>query len=177
MEMIRERTSPLSHNVRLYRMHCLLCFLIGLLIGCAIAYAEHAEWLPRVFSDRLHVQPFGMAMLGACLTQTAALPLLFILGLRSVSYFYTSRALCLCFWFGRGVDLINICIAVNSIVYAIPFFALLILISMLMLRAVTFAAHGASASPFAYCYHALRLWGALLITQFVFHLFLMWIVK
>ena len=183
METIYKETTPRAHSERLYRIHCVLFFAFGLLAGCCAAYAEYKEWLPKLFSGAVHIESLGSAMLGACLTQTAALPLIFVCGLHRTSYFYTSRMLCVCFWFLQGVAFINICIALNSIIASVLFLGLLILMSLMMLRALFVAAQGVALrqrqtgmSFFSYCYHALRLWGALLIVQFSFNLLMLWML-
>ncbi len=181
METVRQKAISRSHSARLYRIRCVLWLLLWLLLGSFVAYTEYAQWFPRLFSDLMRIDRMSSAVLGACLTQTAAIPLVFVLGLHRSSYFHTSRTVCGCFGFLHGVELFNVGIAVRSVAAFIPFVLLLIPVLLLMLNAVTRAAqgttvrHGMGTPIFSYCYHALRLWGALLIVQFIFNLFVLWI--
>lgn len=181
METVRRTTISQSRGARLYRMRCALWFLFWMLLGCFVAYGEHERWFPFTFSALIRVDRASIALFGACLTQTAALPILFALGLHRSSYFYTSRALCAAFWFLHGVELLNIILELRSALKLVLFTLLFIFMLLIMLRAVTLAARGvaprrtAGIPVFSYCYYAMRLWGALLIVQFIFYLLVLWI--
>lgn len=180
MNTVQQATILQSRNVRLYRVQCAVWSLFWLLLGCFVAYAERVQWLPIVCSDLIRVDRVSVALFGACLTQTAAVPFLFVLGLHRSSYFYTSRALCACFWFLHGIELFHVIVELRSAA-SFPIILLLMPMLVLMLRAVTLAARGiatrraAGIPVFTYCYHAMRLWGALLTVQFMFYLLVLWI--
>lgn len=175
METIRSKPRPRSDSARTYRLHILFCVLLGVCFGCFIAYAEQREWLPRMGFDGMLSEQSEGGLIGICLTQAAPLVLLFILGLHRPSYYYTSQLVCLCFGFGRGTELFRIISKPVSVPWSLILFcALLGIIIHIFLSGVLLAAKGVTlrhreqgASLPSYIYHALRLFGALLIAQFV----------
>lgn len=183
METIRSKPRPQTNSARIYRLHIIFCVFLGLCLGCFIAYAQQREWLPCRSLDLVYAKRMDESILGACLTQASPLALLFFLGLHHPSYYYTSRLVCLCFGFWHGGELFRIGKAVSVPWGLLPFCALLGIMIHILLHAVLLTAKGITVRHHeqgiplpTYCYHVLRLFGALLIVQLVFNTLLLRIV-
>lgn len=174
-EPILDRTTPHTDALHRYRLHRSVCYLLGLLLGLAAAWAEHRAWLPTIFSQMFRIHTVAPDLIGPCITQTCVIPMLFLIGLRRTAYVRASRFWCFLFWFMHGADLlVPIMYAPLGLLILLP---ILLWMAVLISRADAIAAAGPySAVPLtkkglpSYLGCALRLWGAALIAQFVFYL-------
>ena len=175
-------TNTISHaatdcalSMKRYRRNRTIRFVLALLLGIAVAYAEHTRWLPPICSELVKVERISpQGVVGPCIFQTLVVPIVFLLGGASNAYFYTSRPCFWVFWLLHGVDLFPALL--YSPVLLIPLALILALMLALLSRCDTVAAAGirTKRTPSGLACHRyfgamMRLWGALLISQFLFY--------
>lgn len=168
---------------RRYLWEWMLWLLLSLAIGATVALAEHCDWLPRRFSGFFALPPRApVPFMGALISQTISVPLLFLAGLHEASFYYISRLICLFFCFWRGVDLWRCLFAIKNATghphLLVAVLIILILCMMcLLLRAMLIATGGmqreqrlSGHSPSAYLTSLLEFWGAMILAQTAFYL-------
>ena len=163
-----------SQTFRRYRIRRALLYVGALLTGIFVAWAERRCWLPCFFTRLFVLRGVDSYLIGPCIAQTLALPLLMLAGLRRTSYYHVSKGVNFVFWFLHGVALSNsFCLASPTLLLLLP---LCLWLAMLLMHADSAAAAGINRTPSApgtsawsYISLTLRLWGAALIAQFLFY--------
>ena len=173
---------------RRFMAFTVLRFAVGFAIGALIALGEYCAWLPCYMSEWIVLSTFRgslrASMAGPLLLQTLAAPLLSLAGLYAMAYPYTSRIIYTAFWTLHGIDVWNFLLLLSQKEFrpwltVFPMALIVVSMGFIMLRIHTlatsgvtnqssFSAHG--TPPTAYLVYSIRLWGALLILQFVFDL-------
>ena len=177
-------TTTISHasterqaSLRRYRRLRSLRFVLALLLGCAIGFAEHREWLPPICTELVRLERITPAIVGPCILQTLTIPMMFLCALSQSTYFYVSRCYLFVFWILHGVDLLSA--ALRAPITLIPLAFIIAIMMSLLSRADTVSAAGIKTNAFpdgtpllAYFCSMLRLWGGLLICQLLFYVIL-----
>jgi hypothetical protein len=182
-ERLDERYHAPETVRRRYLWEWMLWLLLGLAIGATVALAEYCRWLPRHFSNFFAFPPREFVpLMGALISQTISVPLLFLAGLHPASFYYTSRLICLFFCFWRGLDLWKCLFAMKnapgySNTLAVMLVMLILCMMCLLLRATLIATGGMrrgrrlpGQSPSAYFTSLFEFWGAMILAQTAFYL-------
>ena len=168
---------------RRYLWDFTLWLVVGLSIGATVALAEYCHWIPKRASDLFLLTPSGLSsLLGLLISRSMAVPLLFLAGVHSVSFCYTSRLISLSFCFFYGMDvwkyLLRMKDAQRHSPAAIFFLCVITLCTLcLMLRVVLVSAKGvrfkrhAYGTPVSvYLTSLFEYWGAMMLLQAGFYL-------
>jgi len=174
---------------RRYLWEWMLWLFVGLAIGATVALAEYCHWLPGRLSDAFALPPRGfLPLMGALVSQTACVPLLFLAGLHQASFHYTSRLICLFFCFWHGLDLWKCLFAMknapgHSNVLVAVLVVLILCMMCLLLRATLIATGGMGRggqrpgySPSAYLTSLFEFWGSMILAQAIFYLIYRWFI-